>query len=156
MGRRSPPVAAHAAELQVFHHRSRHRLYSVVVARRVLPRLLHTSYFSASDDAVADSHDTRRRCFREDATHMAITLLATEDQARKHIIAEAVWREILWVMPRYRQVSIKVNGGKVAVEFGPESPALEGMSRQTNCAANSAGMQVQVFVVPRPHVSTQI
>ena len=54
---------------------------------------------------------------------MAIKLLASEDEARKHSIAEAVWREIFWVMPRDREVSIKVSGGKVAVEFGPESPA---------------------------------
>ncbi len=88
-----------------------------------LTRLLHASYFSASDDADADSYDTQSARFDQDATHMAIKLLATEDEARKHTIAEAVWREILWVMPRDREVSIKVHGGKVAVEFGPENPA---------------------------------
>ena len=60
--------------------------------------------------------------------HMALKLLATEDEARKHTIAEAVWREIFWVMPRDREVSIKVSGRKVAVEFGPESPAPEGVA----------------------------
>ena len=88
-----------------------------------LCQLLQAAYFSVSDDPDADSHDTQRRRFREDATHMAIKLLASEDEARKHSIAEAVWREIFWVMPRDREVSIKVSGGKVAVEFGPESPA---------------------------------
>ena len=56
---------------------------------------------------------------------MAIKLLASEEEARRHTIAEAVWREILWVIPRDREVSIKVNGGKVAVEFGPQTPAPE-------------------------------
>ena len=93
-----------------------------------LTRLLHASYFSPSDDASADSYDTQSARFDQDATHMAIKLLATEDEARKHTIAEAVWREILWVMPRDREVSIKVRAGKVAVEFGPESPAPEGVA----------------------------
>ena len=92
-----------------------------------LARLLHASYFSPSDDAGADSYGTQAARFDQDATHMAIKLLATEDEARKHTIAEAVGREILWVLPRDREVSIKINGGKVAVEFGPETPAREGV-----------------------------
>ena len=91
-----------------------------------LCQLLQSAYFSASDDPDADSHETQRRRFREDATHMAIKLLASEEEARKHTIAEAVWREILWVMPRDREVSIRVTGGKVVVEFGPEIPQPEG------------------------------
>ena len=93
-----------------------------------LCQLLEAAYFSASDDPDADSHETQRRRFREDATHLAIKLLASEEEARKHTIAEAVWREILWVMPRDREVSIKVAGGRVAVEFGPESPAPQGVA----------------------------
>ena len=93
-----------------------------------LTRLLHASYFSASDDVEADSYDTQSARFDQDATHLAIKLLATEDEARKHTIAEAVWREILWVMPRDREVSIKVREGKVAVEFGPQTPAAEGVA----------------------------
>ena len=93
-----------------------------------LCQLLQAAYFSVSDDPDADSCDTQRRRFREDATHMAIKLLASEDEARKHTIAEAVWREIFWVMPRDRDVSIKVSGGKVAVELGPQTPAPEGVA----------------------------
>ena len=93
-----------------------------------LTRLLHASYFSPSDDASADSYDTQSARFDQDATHMAIKLLVTEEEARKHTIAEAVWRDILWVMPRDREVSIKVSGGKVAVEFGPATPAPEGVA----------------------------
>ena len=93
-----------------------------------LTRLLHASYFSASDDVEADSHDTQSARFDQDASHMAIKLLASEDEARRHTIAEAVWRDILWVMPRDREVSIKVSGGKVAVEFGPATPAPQGVA----------------------------
>ncbi len=93
-----------------------------------LKQLLRYAYFSPVDDADADSHDTQRRRFDEDAMHMALKLLATEEEAMKHTIAEAVWRNILWVMPRDREVSINVSGGKVAVEFGPETPAPEGVA----------------------------
>ena len=93
-----------------------------------LKHLLHASYFSPSDDADSDSYDTQSARFDEDAMHMALKLLATEDEARKHTIAEAVWREVFWVMPRDREVSIKVSGGKIAVEFGPQSPAPEGVA----------------------------
>ena len=93
-----------------------------------LCQLLEAAYFSASDDPDADSHETQRRRFREDATHLAIKLLASEEEARRHTIAEAVSREILWVMPRDREVSIRVAGGRVAVEFGPESPAPQGVA----------------------------
>ena len=93
-----------------------------------LKQLLHASYFSPVDDADADSHDTQRRRFEEDANHLAIKLLASEDEARRHTIAEAVWREIYWAIPRDREVSIKVSGGKVAVEFGPETPAPQGVA----------------------------
>ena len=42
-----------------------------------LTRLLHASYFSASDDTDADSYDTQSARFDQDAMHMAIKLLAT-------------------------------------------------------------------------------
>ena len=91
-----------------------------------LRQLLRSAFFSASDDAEADSYTTQRDRFDEDAMHMAVALLASEDEARKHTIAEAVLREVLWVVPRDREVSITVSGGSVAVEFGPESSAPAG------------------------------
>ena len=93
-----------------------------------LRQLLRASFFSPSDDAESDSWETQRSRFDEEAMHIATTLLCSEDEARKYTIAEAVWREILWVMPRDREVSITVSGGRVAVEFGPENPAPEGVA----------------------------
>ena len=93
-----------------------------------LRQLLRASFFSPSDDAESDSWETQRSRFDEEAMHIATTLLCSEDEARKYTIAEAVWREILWVMPRDREVSITVSGGRVAVEFGPENPAPEGLA----------------------------
>ena len=52
--------------------------------------------------------------------HIATALLCSADEAAKYTIAEAVWREIFWVVPRDREVSITVANGKVTVEFAPE------------------------------------
>ena len=85
-----------------------------------LKQLLRAGFFSPSDDADADSWETQRARFDEEALHIATKLLCSEDEARKCTIAEAVWREIMWVMPRDREVSIRIGGGRVSVEFGPE------------------------------------
>ena len=88
-----------------------------------LANLLEAAFFSASDDYEADSAETQRERFRQDASHLAITLLATEEAARKHTIAETVRREILWVLPKDRPVSINVVDRDVVVEFGAARPA---------------------------------
>ena len=64
---------------------------------------------------------------RRAALLAALTMI---DQMRiaKRSIAESAWREILWVMPRDHEVCIEVSGGKVAVEFGPETPAPQGVA----------------------------
>ena len=85
-----------------------------------LRQLLRAAFFSASDDAEADSYTTQRDRFDEEAMHIATTLLCSEDEARKCTIAEAVWREIFWVVPRDREVSITVANGRISVEFAPE------------------------------------
>ena len=91
-----------------------------------LKQLLRAAYFSASDDADSDAYETQKTRFDGDAIHIALTLLASEEEAKKHTIAEAVWREIFWVVPRDREVSITVKGGRVSVEFGPEPQAPVG------------------------------
>ena len=47
---------------------------------------------------------------------MALKLLCSDDEARRQSIANAVWREILWLMPRGREVGITVRDRKVSVE----------------------------------------
>ena len=93
-----------------------------------LKQLLRAAYFSASDDADSDAYETQKTRFDGDAIHIALTLLASEEEAKKHTIAEAVWREIFWVVPRDREVSITVTGGRVSVEFGPETPQPQGVA----------------------------
>ena len=41
------------------------------------------------------------------------------DEAHKRAIADAVWTDLLWLMPPDRTVTVTVRGGKVAVELGP-------------------------------------
>ena len=91
-----------------------------------LMQLLRASFFSPSDDAESDSYETQKTRFEDDAMHIAVKLLASEEEAQKHTIAEAVLREIFWVMPRDREVSITVANGRVSVAFAPESPTPAG------------------------------
>ena len=47
------------------------------------------------------------------------------DEAQKCAIANAVWTDLLWLMPPDRTVTIAVTGGDVAVELGPPGAAPE-------------------------------
>ena len=47
------------------------------------------------------------------------------DEAQKCAIANAVWTDLLWLMPPDRTVTIAVTGGDVAVELGPPGPTPE-------------------------------
>ena len=85
----------------------------------VLAALMRAGYFSASDDCAADSWETQRDRFTEDAMHEAMKLLASEDEARIHSIAEAVRREMFWLVPRDRRVSIVIDKGSVDVDIAP-------------------------------------
>ena len=90
-----------------------------------LAALIHRAFFTPSDDADADSHETQKNRFDEEAMRIALTLLASEDEGLKHVIAQAVWREVLWLMPRDRKVDIAIADGKVMVSLGPAPQAAE-------------------------------
>ena len=89
------------------------------IAPEELSRLLRTAFFSPSDDAEADSWETQLTRFEEEALHMSLKLMCSVEEARQRTIADAVWREIFWLMPRDRTVTIVVRGGKVSVDIGP-------------------------------------
>ena len=91
------------------------------IAPEELARLLRAAFFSPSDDADADSWETQLTRFEEDALHMSLKLMCSVEEARQRTIADAVWREIFWLMPRDRTVTIVVRGGKVSVDIGPVS-----------------------------------
>ena len=82
-----------------------------------LADLLRDAWFSPSDEADADSWETQRARFEEEAMHLAIGLLCSEEEALRRTIACAVRRELFWLIPRDRAVTITVRGGKVGVDF---------------------------------------
>ena len=82
-----------------------------------LAGILRDAFFSPSDDSDADSRETQRTRFEEEAMHLALSLLCSEEEARRRSIAEAVRRELSWLMPRDRAVTITVRDGEVGVEF---------------------------------------
>ena len=89
------------------------------IAPEELAQLLRAAFFSPSDAADADSWETQLTRFEETALHMSLKLMCSVEEARQRTIADAVWREIFWLMPRDRTVTIVVRGGKVSVDIGP-------------------------------------
>ena len=47
------------------------------------------------------------------------------DEAQKRAIAEAVWTDLLWLMPTGRTVTVTVRDDRVAVALGPPGAAPE-------------------------------
>ena len=80
--------------------------------------LLRAGYFSASDDADADSWERQRDVFEQEAHHIATRLLVSDDAARRSSIADAVTRELFWLIPHDRGAEISVRDRKVTVTLG--------------------------------------
>ena len=80
-----------------------------------LAELLRAAFFSPSDDAGSDSWETQRDRFDQEALHMAMRLLVSDDEARIASIAEAVRRELFWLVPRDRPVEISICRPEVRV-----------------------------------------
>ena len=80
-----------------------------------LAELLRAGFFSPSDDADSDSWETQRDRFDQEASHIAMSLLASYDEARIASITEAVRRELFWLVPRDRPVEISICRPEVRV-----------------------------------------
>ncbi len=83
-----------------------------------LMELLRAAFFSASDDADADSWERQRDVFEQEALHIATRLLVSDDAARRSSIAEAVTRELFWLIPHDRGADIAVRDRRVTVTLG--------------------------------------
>ena len=57
------------------------------------------------------------------AAPLPATPAGPTDETQKRAIADAVWTDLLWLMPPDRAVTITVDGGNVTVELGPAGPA---------------------------------
>jgi len=91
-----------------------------------LAGLLYDAYFSPSDDADADSWERQRIEFEREALHLATRLLVSDDEARRRSIADAVERELFWLIPRERGADIALRNGRVTVTLG--EPAAQAAS----------------------------
>ena len=56
--------------------------------------------------------------FDQDALHIALRLLASDDEAKRTTIADAVSRELFWLIPHDRGAEISVRDRKVTVTLG--------------------------------------
>ena len=83
-----------------------------------LAQLTRAGFFSASDDADADSWETQRTAFETEALHAATKLLVSDDEARRTSIADAVARDLFWLIPHDRGAEISVRDRKVTVTLG--------------------------------------
>ncbi len=92
-----------------------------------LAQLIRAAFFSASDDSDADSWETQRNAFETEALHAATKLLVSDDQARITTIADAVARDLFWLIPHDRGAEISVCDRKVTVTLGaPAAQAAAG------------------------------
>ena len=85
--------------------------------------LLRNGFFSPSDDVEADSWETQRDRFDEEALHLATRLLLSDDEASRQSIAEAVRRELMWFVPDGRAVDIRIRRPEVTVTLGAAAEA---------------------------------
>ena len=83
-----------------------------------LAELMRAGFFSPSDDADADSWERQRTDFDQEALHIATRLLCSDDEARRTSIADAVSRELFWLIPHDRGVDIAVRDRRVTVTLG--------------------------------------
>ena len=88
-----------------------------------LAALLRAAFFSPSDDVEADSWETQKDRFDEDALHLATRLLLSDDDACRQSIAEAVRRELMWFVPGDRAVDIRIRRPDVTVTLGEAAEA---------------------------------
>jgi len=88
-----------------------------------LADLLRAGFFSPSDDADADSYETQRDRFEEEALHLSTRLILSDEEACKTSIAEAVRRELIWLAPRGRTVDIRIRRPDVTVTLAEAAEA---------------------------------
>ena len=88
-----------------------------------LAALLRAGFFSPSDDVEADSWETQKDRFDEDALHLATRLLLSDDEACRQSLAEAVRRELMWFVPGDRAVDIRIRRPDVTVTLGEAGEA---------------------------------
>lgn len=93
---------------------------------RELAGLIRAAFFCPSDDSDADSWERQRADFEQEALLVATRLLVSDDEARKTTIADAVARDLFWLIPHDRGVDIAVRNRKVTVTLGEPAASEPG------------------------------
>ena len=88
-----------------------------------LAGLLRAAFFSSCGEADADSWETQRHRFDEEALHIATRLLLSDDDACRASIADAVRRELIWLAPPGRVVDIRISRPDVTVTLAAAGEA---------------------------------
>ena len=71
----------------------------------------------------ADSYETQRDRFEEEALHLSTRLILSDEEACKTSIAEAARRELIWLAPRGRTVDIRIRRPDVTVTLAEAAEA---------------------------------
>lgn len=87
-----------------------------------LADLLRDAFFAPYTNYDADSWETQRARFDEEALHAARKLLVGADEALRGAIADIAGREIGCLVPRDRRVEVAFEAGKIAVTLHPAAP----------------------------------
>ena len=88
-----------------------------------LSELLESAYFSPSDDCETDSYETQREHFRQEASHMATSLICGSEEALRQSILDAMRREVRYLIPRDRAATINIQGPDITLTLAPPSEA---------------------------------
>ncbi len=87
-----------------------------------LADVLAAAFFAPCDDSASDSHETQRQRFDDDALHLATRLLLSDADAVRTSIADAARRELLWLCPKDRAVTIRIARPEVSVTLADANP----------------------------------
>ena len=88
-----------------------------------LAALLRNGFFSPSDEFDADSYETQSDRFDEEALYLATRLLLSDDEACRQSLAEAVRRQLMWLVPGDRAVDIRIRRPDVTVTLAAAEPS---------------------------------
>ena len=88
-----------------------------------LAGLLEEAYFCSSDDFEADSRETQREQFRQEAARLATRLLRGQDEAIRQSLLDATHRELRYLVPCDRAATITIRGADVTIALAPPQEA---------------------------------
>ena len=90
-----------------------------------LTDLITDAFFCENEDMEADSYDTQKDNHEAAYAKIALTLLASEEDALKATLVNLIYRHVIWEVPRGTVATIEIKDGKT-VELSLKSTEKEG------------------------------